>query len=563
MKLPFAANGTLAGQLRLFRREFFWVGLFSLMVNLLMLTPTVYMLQLYDRVFKSQSELTLLVVTLLMILFFAVMAFAEWLRSRLLVRSGVRLDESLNALVFDASFKKQLNGAGTAPAEAFTDLTAIRQFLTGHGIFAFFDIPWTPIYIAVIFLLSPFLGWLSIFFAALQLLVAWMSHRATVLEIGMAAQAGQTSGAFLQGKLRNIEAIHSMGLLPGLRKRWLGYHERSVDAGSQLHHRQHRQLAFSKFVRYLMQSLTLGAGAMMVIEGKMSPGGMIAANVMMSKALQPLDLAISSWKPLIQAYDALVRLERLLGKHSGRPGSPSLPLPVGAVRIDGLVATVAGREAPILHGLDLTIPQGSVVAVIGPSGSGKSTLVRCLVGAWPELRGEVLYDEQPIGSWSRSEIGPQTGYLPQEVQLLDGTVAENIARFGKIDSARVIDAAQRTGIHGMLLRFPEGYNTRIGDSGGVLTGGQRQRIGLARALYGDPFLVVLDEPNANLDDDGERSLVQAVLDLKARGRTVVLVTHRPNILDAVDRLIVMNAGRIEHYGPKDGVLDVIRSQVPV
>jgi ATP-binding cassette subfamily C exporter for protease/lipase len=560
MKIPFAANGPLLTCLRSFRREFLWVGLFSMIVNLLMLTPTVYMLQLYDRVFKSHSELTLLVVTLLMILFYFVMVIAEWLRSTLLVRGGVKLDESLNRLVFDASFEKNLKTAGAAPAEALSDLTTIRQFLTGHGIFAFFDIPWTPIYIAVIFLLNPFLGWVSVLFTIIQLLAGWLGHRATIHEIEAASITGRESSSFLQGKLRNIEAVHSMGMLPGLRRRWLGYHENSIAAGSLMHSKQHRQQAISKFVRYCMQSITLGAGALMVIEGRMSTGGMIAANVMMSKALQPLDLAISVWKPFIQAYDAFVRLETLLSRFPERPSQHSLSLPDGDVRIDGLIATVEGRQEPILHGLDFTIPKGSVVAVVGPSGSGKSTLARSLVGAWPEVKGNVLYDEQPIQSWSRDAIGPWIGYLPQDVELFEGSVAENIARFGDIDPMAVIEASRLTGIHEMLLRFPNGYNTQIGEAGGVLSGGQRQRIGLARALYGAPSFVVLDEPNANLDEAGERSLVQAIIDLKARGRTVLLVTHRMNILEAVDRLLVLKDGRIEHYGLRDGVLEVMRSK---
>jgi ATP-binding cassette subfamily C exporter for protease/lipase len=560
MSRAFFERSSLTRHLLLFRKEFLWVGLFSMIANLLMLTPTIYMLQLYDRVFKSQSELTLLVVTLIMVLFFAIMAVAEWLRSRLLVRGGVRLDESLNGLIFDASFEKNLKRSSANPAEALSDLTVIRQFLTGHGIFAFFDIPWTPVYIAVIFLLSPFLGWLSVLFACIQLVVTWISHRATVREIELASEAGQRSSGYVQSKLRNIEPIHSMGMTPHLRKRWLDYHEQSLAVSREMNHKQHRQQAISKFIRYVMQSLTLGAGALMVIEGKMSAGGMIAANVLMSKALQPLDLVISVWKPFIQAKEAFERLEKLIARHPERSRPPLRPDPQGDVRIDGLIATVEGRPTPILHGLDASFPKGSVIAILGPSGSGKSTLARCLVGAWPEVKGSVLYDEEPIESWSRKSLGALTGYLPQDIELFDGTIAENIARFGDIDAPSIISASQRTGIHEMILRFPKGYNTQIGESGGMLSGGQRQRIGLARALYGNPSVIVLDEPNANLDDAGERSLLSAVRELKELGKTVFLITHRMNILEVVDRLVVLKDGRIEHYGPRDGVLDVMRAQ---
>ncbi len=558
MKPLTPSQNPLLSALGSLRKELFWVGLFSMIVNVLMLTPTIYMLQLYDRVLVSHSELTLLVMTLLMILFYAVMVIAEWLRSRLLVRGGVRLDEALNRLVFDASFKNSLKSAGSGPTGPLNDLSTIRQFLTGTGIFAFFDFPWTPIYIAVIFFLSPFIGWLSILFAAIQLLVAWSSHRATIGEIELAVESDNRSGAFLQGKLRNIEAAHSMGMISGLRRRWLGYHDEAVAAGGRMHYLQHRQQSLAKFVRYCMQSLTLGAGALMVLEGKMSPGGMIAANVMMSKALQPLDLAIAVWKPFIQSLEAFRRLELLLKLNPDPPVTALRPLPGGDVRIEGLIATAAGRKEPILHGLEASVPRGSVVAIVGPSGSGKSTLARCLVGAWADVDGRVLYDEAPIDNWSRDVIGPCIGYLPQDVELFEGTVAENISRFGKIDAPAVIDAAQRTGIHEMLLRFPNGYNTRIGESGSVLSAGQRQRLGLARALYGDPSVIVLDEPNANLDENGERSLAQAILDLKERGRTVFLVTHRMNLLTVVDRLLVLKDGRIEHYGPRDVVLEAMR-----
>ncbi|NTW51900.1 MAG: type I secretion system permease/ATPase, partial [Chlorobiaceae bacterium] len=350
MTKEFFDRSALTRHLWLFRKEFLWVGVFSMIANLLLLTPTIYMLQLYDRVFKSQSELTLLAVTLIMVLFYAIMAVAEWLRSRLLVRGGVRLDESLNAMVFNASYEKNLKRASTNPAEALTDLTTIRQFLTGSGIFAFFDIPWTPIYIAVIFLLSPFLGCLSILFACIQVLVTWISHRATVKEIEMAAEAGQRSSGYMQGKLRNIEPLHSMGMAPHLRNRWLDFHEQSMEISREMNHKQHRQQSISKFIRYCMQSFTLGAGALMVIEGKMSAGGMIAANVLMSKALQPLDLVISVWKPFIQAKEAFDRLEKLINQYPERINPSPRPDPQGDVRIDGLIATVQGRPTPILHG---------------------------------------------------------------------------------------------------------------------------------------------------------------------------------------------------------------------
>ncbi|TNJ36559.1 type I secretion system permease/ATPase [Chlorobaculum thiosulfatiphilum] len=557
---PFFDRSELTRHLWSFRKEFLWVGFFSMIANLLMLTPTLYMLQLYDRVLKGQSELTLIVVTLLMVFLYAIMVVAEWLRSRLLVRGGVRLDEAMNAIVFNASFEKNLKRAGANPSEAIGDLAVIRQFLTGNGIFAFFDTPWTPIYIAVIFLLNPFLGWVSVFFSIIQLVLAWYNHKATVDDIERSSKAVSESNAYFFSKLRNIEPVHAMGMTGSLRQRWLDLHEDALAQHGQAQHKQHRQQAFSKFVRYTMQSLTLGAGALMVIEGKMTTGGMIAANVLMSRALQPLDLLIVVWKPFIQARDAFFRLEKLFDDFPESPDKPSRPAPQGDVRIDALVATAPGRPEPILDGLDASFAAGTVTAIIGPSGSGKSTLARCLVGAWPEVSGGVLYDDEPIGSWDGEELGPHIGYLPQDIELFEGTIAENISRFGEADPARVIEAAQRTGIHEAILRFPNGYNSPIGEAGALLSGGQRQRVGLARAMYGNPSVLVLDEPNSNLDDAGEKALAQAIGQLKQSGKTVFLITHRLNILGAADRVLALRDGKIEHFGPREGVLEVVNAQ---
>ena len=560
MKPDFFKRSALSRQLWEFRREFFWVGIFSMIANILMLTPTIYMLQVYGRVMKSGSELTLLMVTFFLILFYAVMAFAEWLRSRLLVRAGVRLDEALNSLVFNASFEAYLNRTRHNVAEAFTDLTNIRQFLTANGMIAFFDIPWTPVYIAVIFLLSPFLGFLSIFFALIQLAVTWISNWMSMKEIQIAADAGNESYRYVQSKLRNIEPLHAMGMVGNLRQRWFRLHDVSLAKAEDSLDRQHRQQAFAKFVRYSMQSLTLGAGALMVIEGKMGAGSMIAANVLMSRALQPLDLVVATWKPFVQARTAFVRLEKLLEDFPERAAGARHQDPFGEIRLEGLSATADGREAPILDDLTAMFPSGKVTVILGPSGSGKSTLARCIVGIWPDMKGQVLIDGEPIESWDRMELGPHIGYLPQDIELFDGTIAENISRFAEVDSQKVIEAAKRTGIHEMILRFPRGYNMHICEAGGMLSGGQRQRLGLARAMYGNPALLVLDEPNANLDDAGERSLLEAVKDLKKAGKTVILVTHRPSVLAVADLIVLMQNGKIVRCGTRDEVLSAMRSE---
>ncbi len=558
MKPDFFDRSALSRQLWTFRKEFVWVGVFSLIANILMLTPTIYMLQVYGRVMRSGSELTLLMVTFFLLFFYGIMAFAEWLRSRLLVRVGVRLDEALNSLVFNASFEAYLNRTRHNVVEAFSDLTNIRQFLTANGMIAFFDVPWTPVYIAVIFLLSPFLGWLSILFAVIQLGLTWQSHRLSTKEIENAAEAGNDSYRFVQNKLRNIEPVHAMGMAGHFRERWFKLHDDSLLKADASLERQHRQQAFAKFVRYSLQSLTLGAGALMVIEGKMSAGSMIAANVLMSKALQPLDLVMATWKPFIQCRTAFVRLEKLLEEFPERHPGAKHQDPLGEIRLEGLSATAEGRKTPILHDITVVFPAGKVAVVVGPSGSGKSTLARCIVGVWPNRQGKVFIDGELIESWDRIELGPHIGYLPQDIELFDGTIADNIARFAEVDSLKVIEAARRTGIHDMIVRFPRGYDTQIGEAGGMLSGGQRQRLGLARAMYGNPAIIVLDEPNANLDDAGERSLIEAVMDLRKAGKTVILITHRPSVLSAADILVVMQDGKIIRCGPRDEVLAALR-----
>jgi len=548
----------LGRTLSLFRREFVWIAVFSMIANVLLLTPTLYMLQLYGRVMISGNQDTLVFVTIVMVFFFAMMAVAEWLRSRLLVRVGIRLDDQLNSLVFNAGFESYLRNAGRKAFDALGNLVTVRQFMTGNGVFAFFDLPWTPVYIFVTFLLHPFLGWLSVAFALIQLCITWISNRAAMHDIERDRKSLMDSNAFVQGKLRNVEAVHAMGMVDAMRERWLRYHDTYLGYQGYTQEMQHRRQSFSKFVRYCMQSLTLGAGALLVINGELSPGAMIAGNVLMARALQPLDMIIVVWQQFVQAKVAMKEIQQLLGDFPERQQGLDHGTPAGEIRLAGLNAGIEGRAEPILHQLDADMPAGSVVVVMGPSGAGKSTLARCLVGVWPVVQGNVMLDGKPLGSWDRERLGPHIGYLPQDIELFEGTIAENIARFGEIDPGRVVKAAQATGIHEMILRFPKGYDTQIGEAGGMLSGGQRQRIGLARAIYGNPSLIVLDEPNANLDDAGERSLVQAVLDLKKQGKTVVIVSHRTNVLGVADRIMVLRNGRIVHYNTRDSVLAAMR-----
>lgn len=555
----FFERSELTRALWAFRREFLMVGVFSMVANVLMLSPTLYMLQVFDRVMSSRSELTLLAMSLITLFLFGVMAFAEWMRSRVLVRSGVRLDALLGTRVFNASFDAHLAPSRVSPARSFGDLIQIRQFLTGQGILAFFDTPWTPIYMGVLFILHPILGFLALFFAAVQGALAWFGHRRTVTPAEDASKASSESAAYLQSKLRNAEVLEPMGMVHNLRPHWARRHAHAQELQGRAQAITHRITAWSKFIRYSQQSLALGAGALLVIDGQLSPGGMIAANVLMSRALAPIDMLVGTWRGFIGARSAFRRLEALLAAHPERDPALSRVAPQGALALRDVVAVAPGRAEPILKGVSVAVPQGTVTVVLGPSGSGKSTLARCMLGIWPDVSGEVLIDGLPIAGWDRNELGPYVGYLPQDVELFEGSIAENIARFGEVSPEKVIAAARSAGLHEMILRFPKGYDTPIGEAGHLLSGGQRQRIGLARAMYGDPVLVVLDEPNANLDDVGEAALVRAVQELKVKGCTVFLITHRPGIVAVADRVLVLRNGVVKADGPRDEVLAALRT----
>lgn len=541
-----------------FRREFFAVGVFSLVVNLLMLTPTLYMLQVFDRVMVSQSEMTLLVVSLITLFLFAMMAFGEWARSRLLVRTGVKLDEALSERVFRSSFLSYLQPQLADPAKAFGHLITLRQFLTGQGVFAVFDSPWVPIYTGVLFMLHPWLGIMATCFAIVQTLIAWYGNkvsRAPQLQAGRAVGRAQY---FMQSKLRNFEVVAAMGMFEGLYRRWRDLNDQAMLQSGQAQQDSAVVMALSKFVRYAQQTFSLAIGAWLVIRGEISPGAMIAANVLTTRALAPIDLLVQSWPAFLSSREAYTRLRELLGFEPPGRSREMVQPPRGALSVRDVVAHAPGRERPVIAGISLDIEPGQVTVMMGPSGSGKSTLARVMLGIWPLTSGQVQLDGERIEQWTRESLGPHIGYLPQDIELFEGTIADNIARSGELDSGKVIEAAQAAGLHQMILRFAKGYDTPVGQAGGFLSGGQRQRIGLARALYGQPSLVILDEPNANLDDEGERALMMAVQTLKAAGKTVLLITHRPGAVRFADQLVLLKDGELMASGPRDAVLSALQ-----
>ena len=553
----FSSRSEIAAAIWALRRPFYVVGGFSFLINMLMLVPTIYMLQMYDRVLGSRNELTLIMITLITVGLFLLLAGLEWVRSRILVRVGAQFDAALNSRVFNAAFETNLRTNGANAGQALSDLTNIRQFITGNGLFAFFDAPWFPIYLIVIFILHPVLGWFSIIGAVIAILLTLVNEWATRGPLSQANQAAITSNNYATNNLRNAEVIEAMGMLDNLRARWYKRYKDLLALQSVASDRAGTINAFSRFIRITQQSLILGLGAYLVIKQQMSPGGMIAGSILMGRALSPVDMLIGSWKNLISSRGALERLEKMLNQFPAQKDTMPLPAPKGNLTVESVLATAPGSNVPILKGVSFTLNQGEVLAIIGPSAAGKSTLARLLVGVWPAATGKVRLDGADVFSWNKLELGPHIGYLPQDVELFEGTIAENIARFGEIDHEKVIEAAQLTGVHDMILHFPQGYDTPIGVSGGFLSGGQRQRIALARAVYGNPSLIVLDEPNANLDDVGEAALLRAVEALRQAGSTVVLITHRTNIISSVNKILLLREGQVAAFGPRDDVLKAL------
>lgn len=540
-----------------FKSAFRTVGVFSAIINLLMLTPSLYMLQVYDRVLQSRNEITLLMLTLMMLGGYLFMSALELVRSFVLVRVGAQLDMKLNKRIYTAAFEQNLKRGGGNAGQALQDLTNIRQFLTGNALFAFFDAPWFPIYLIVIFLFEPTLGIFAVASTAILIVLAFVNEKVSKKPLAEANTMAITSSNLATNNLRNAEVIESMGMLPNLMHRWFKLHGRFLQLQGEASEKAGIVSAVTKFIQVSVQSLVLGLGALLVIEGKLSPGMMIAASILLGKALGPVQMVISVWKSWSSTRSAYGRLTDLLATNPPRQAGMSLPKPQGVMTVEQVMAAPPGGQVAVIKGLSFAIQPGDALGVIGPSGSGKSTLARLLVGIWPAAAGKVRLDGADIYQWNKDELGPHIGYLPQDIELFAGTVSENIARFGEIDSDKVIEAAKRAGVHDMILHFPKGYDTLLGDGGAGLSGGQKQRIGLARAMYGDPSLIVLDEPNSNLDEVGEQALVAAVIDMRRRGKTIVLITHRTSIIGATNKLLLLRDGAAQMFGPTDQVLNAI------
>lgn len=536
------------------KKGFIAVGVFSFFVNILMLTAPLYMLQVYDRVVASRSLETLLVLTALMLFLFAVMGVLEWLRSRILVRIGNQLDGQLSQRVYSAMFEMGVKKPETRSAQALSDFTSIRQFLTGNGPFAFFDAPWLPIYIAVLFLFHPAFGWFAIGAAIILLIIAVLNEIMTKKQLGEANSENVKAQTLASSNVNNAEVLYAMGMLPGIMSRWYKQHQKFLSKQTEASDKAGIFANLSKVLRMIFQSAILGLGAYYVVLNEMSPGMMIAGSILLGRALAPMDLLINSWSGFNNARSAYGRLSTLLTAIPAQQRKMPLPEPRGQVEFESLVVIPPSSQTPALRGVQFQVNAGEHVGIIGPSAAGKSTLARAILGVWPAANGSVRIDGAEVNHYNRDELGPHVGYLPQDIELFDGSISENIARFGEVDSIRVVDAARKAGVHELILHLPNAYDTIIGSTSGVLSGGQRQRIGLARALYGNPKVIVLDEPNSNLDEQGEYALALTLEQLKKEGTTVFIVSHRPSLLKQVDKLLILKDGQVADYGSRDDVM---------
>ena len=560
------ANSELKDAIYASKKSFLIVGFFSLFINLLMLVPPLYMLQLYDRVITSRSEETLIMLTGIVVVLFITMSLLEIVRSKILVKVGNKLDSLLSQRIFDSLFELANKHPGKASSMPLNDLTSVRQFMTGNGLFAFFDAPWIPIYIAVLFLFHPMFGYFAIFAAIVLLAFTVFNEYSTKEKLAEANGLSRASTIYVDANLRNAEVINAMGMKANIQERWKDKYYGFLNAQNDASNKAGIWSNVSKSTRMMFQSLMLGLGGYLAIHDEVSAGMMIAGSIIMGRALAPLDLMINSWKGFNSARTSYTRLDSLLTDFPKDKEYMELPAPQGEILLEGVVVIPPGAKQPSIRGISMLINKGDVVGIIGPSAAGKSSLARVILGLWPLSAGKARLDKADVYQWDKTLLGEHIGYLPQDIELFEGTISQNIARFSEVDSKKVVEAAQKAGVHELILRLPEGYDTVIGAGGATLSGGQRQRIGFARAIYNNPVLVVLDEPNSNLDDSGEKSLVESIKILKQMGTTVILITHRPSILQVTNKLAVIKQGLLEAYGDTNEILqkmaEAAKAQAP-
>ena len=552
-----------ASELRLALEElspYFWRGAwFSLFSSLLVLAPSAYMLEVYDRVVNSRSHLTLAMLTLLVLMAYALMEVLEWVRAEVMREAAVGLDQRLSPRVFSAIFDANLKRLPGGSMQPINDLRTLRDFLYAPALLAVMEVPVSLLALVLIFAISPVLGWTSVVAAVVQTFVGWRNERSTQPPLLAANRSATAAQQYADSSLRNAEVIESMGMLPRIYRRWMERHEEFLQSQAQASYRGGFYQALSKFVQTTVGSLLLGLGAWLLLKNQLNGGAafMIVGSILGGRVLAPLVQLIAQWQTVVNVRDAYNRLDGMLATVPARQAGMALPRPNGQLLVEGLMAAAPGSQALILRGVAFALNPGEVLAVVGPSASGKTTLARLLVGIWPAVGGKVRLDGADVFAWDKNELGPNMGYLPQGVELFEGTVAENIARFGRVDQQLVEDAARVVGLHDLIMALPQGYASPVGRDGAVLSGGQRQRVALARALYGRPAFVVLDEPNSSLDESGDAALAQAITQLKLTGTTFVVMTHRTSVLGVADKLLVLRDGQTQMFGPRDDVIKAL------
>mgnify|MGYP003582908404 FL=1 len=535
-------------------------GWFSLVCSLLVLAPSGYMLEVYDRVVNSRSHTTLAMLTLLVLGAYVVMEVLEWARSEVMRSASVELDRKMSVRIFNAIFEANLSRLPGGTQQPLNDFRQVRDFLYSPVLLAIMEAPVALVMMVLLFLINPLLGWSALAFAVLQTLVAWLNERSTKPPLMQANRTAIEAQQYADNTLRNAEVIESMGMLRDTHRRWQRKQQDFLDLQALASERAGGFQAISKLLQNTLTSMLLGLGCWLLLYNELrgGPGMMIVASVLGGRMLAPLVQVVSQWQTVVNVRDAWVRVDGLLAAVPARQPGMSLPAPRGALQVEQLVAGAPGSPAPILRGVQFALAPGEVLAVVGPSAAGKTTLARLLVGLWPAQGGKVRLDGADIHAWSKAELGAHLGYLPQGVELFEGTLAENIARFAEVEPAKVEAAARAVGLHEFILSLPQGYDSPVGPEGARLSGGQRQRVGLARALYGDPVFVVLDEPNSSLDEEGDAALARAIQDAKARGTTFVIMTHRTSVLGVADKMLVLHDGQQQAFGPRDDVLAALQ-----
>lgn len=535
---------------------------FSLFINLLILTPSWYMLEVYDRVINSHNHFTLFMLTLLVIGLYVLLEFLEWVRSRIMLAAAGRFDVSLRNTVFNSIFQAKLKQQPGGTAQAIADLKTIQEAIASPALFALIDAPLALLTLILIFMIDPYLGWFAMAVAIILGAIALFNQHQVEPTLVLANRHAIAAQSYASGVIQNAQVVEAMGMLGRIHQRWLGKQNEFLHAQAVASDHAGVSASLSKLMQTLQSSLLLGLGCWLAITGVFGIGGsaMIVASILGARVLAPLVQIVGSWRVIMNAQDAIIRLDSLLKLYPEPKPSMPLPPPTGNLSVEAVVAGPPNSQVPVLRGINFRLAAGDSLAIIGPSASGKTSLARLVTGIWPSMSGKVRLDGVDIYAWKKNELGPHVGYLPQNVELFDGTIAENIVRFGEVDMQKVKKAAQIVGLDSFVESMKEGYNSRIGDEGTFLSGGQRQRVALARAIYGMPKFIVLDEPNSSLDEEGDAALLKTVQLIKSQGSSLIVITHRPQISAVLDYMMVLADGQIQFFGPRDEVLKALNQK---